>query len=275
MSLPAILIPVFNAFEQLCSCLESIEACSPDAETLVIDDASTDPRVRPLLQSWTGARTNRLLLENDRNMGFVHTANRGMSRLQDDVVLLNSDTLVTPGWLEALAACLASSREIATATPWTNNGEIASFPYFCEASPIPPDLPAVAAVFRSAGTPEYPDLPTAVGFCMAISRLALHQAGLFDVDTFGQGYGEENDFSLRVARLGMRNVLCDNAYVAHTGGASFGPLGLKPDEHSMSRLLAKHPGYLDRVQKFIRTDPLAARRNSIIESFRRAGVSIG
>ena len=73
----------------------------------------------------------------------------------------------------------------------------------------------------------------------------------------------------------MKNVLCDDAFVAHVGGASFGPLGLAPDDESMNSLLNKHPGYRDQVQSFISKDPLAARRDLIIESFRRAGVSIG
>jgi hypothetical protein len=68
--------------------------------------------------------------------------------------------------------------------------------------------------------------------------------------------------------------VCDNAYVAHHGGASFGPLGLKPDENSMQRLLAKHPDYMDKVSEFIRSDPLAARRKEIIDCLERAGLGM-
>ena len=109
---------------------------------------------------------------------------------------------------------------------------------------------------------------------MAISLRAIKLVGLFDESTFGLGYGEENDFCQRAERAGLSNVLCDNAYVVHHGGASFGPLGLKPDESSMQRLLAKHPDYLSKVSEFIQTDPLAGRRQEILDCLERAGVGM-
>lgn len=279
MRLPAVIIPVFNAFEHLRACLDSVAAASPGPisaaakaehyEVLLIDDASTDQRVRPLLETWVSEGPARSLLKNDQNRGFVFSINRGISQLSGDIVLLNSDTLVTPGWLEALANCLASDPDIATATPWSNNGEIVSFPDFCTAGPVPENPAQFAAAIRSAGSPVYPALPTAVGFCMAISRHAIERIGLFDEQTFGRGYGEENDFSMRVVAEGMKNVLCDNAYVAHHGGGSFVPLGLRPDSDSMRRLLGKHPRYQKLIEAFIREDPLQARRRALTDSVQR------
>jgi GT2 family glycosyltransferase len=198
-----------------------------------------------------------------------------MRRAAGDVVLLNSDTEVTTGWLQGLQRCLGSDSSIATATPWTNNGEIASLPRFCAANPPPRDREAVAACIGGAGRPTYPELPTAVGFCMAIARRAIERIGLFDETRFGRGYGEENDFSMRARQAGMRNVLCDDVYVVHLGGRSFGPLGLKPDAGSMQRLLAVHPDYLTRVQAFIEADPLAERRREIVGALKRADIALG
>jgi GT2 family glycosyltransferase len=275
--LPAVVIPVHNAVDELARCLESVRSTLPaEAEVIVIDDASTDPGVNGVLErcrreagaGWT-FRSNR------RNLGFVATANLGMRMAGGDVVLLNSDTEVTEGWLQGLQRCLASDPAIATATPWTNNGEIASLPRFCAANPVPPDREAVAACIAGSGPPVYPELPTAVGFCMAIARHAIERVGLFDESRFGRGYGEENDFSMRARQAGMRNVLCDDVYVVHLGGRSFGPLGLGPGEDSMRRLLSVHPGYLALVEEFIAADPLAERRQSIIEALERAAISLG
>jgi GT2 family glycosyltransferase len=275
MPLPLVIVPVFNAFEHLQACLAALAHASPQAQVLIIDDASSDPRVRPLLENWAASSVRHELQFQDRNRGFVHTANAGMRQAARDVILLNSDTEVSSGWLEALARCLNSSDEIATATPWTNNGEIASVPGFCVANPPPPDREAIARVLREQARPRYPEIPTSVGFCMAISRTAIQRVGLFDEAAFGHGYGEENDFSMRARALGLRNVLCDDAYVVHHGGASFGPLGLKPDEVSMQRLLAKHPAYLELVSAFIRADPLAPDRQAFMDLLSRAGVRIG
>lgn len=270
--LPSIIVPVHNASYELNRCLESLAATIPeDAEVIIIDDASEEAAVGQVLAHWeqqTGKHW-RFRFQQE-NLGFIATVNRGMQMTTGDVVLLNSDTEVTQGWLEGLQRCLASDRSIATATPWTNNGEIVSIPGFCEVNPPPQDREIVARIIARTGLAAYPDLPTAVGFCMAISRQALDQLGLFDEEAFGKGYGEENDFSMRAQHVGKRNVLCDDVYVVHLGGKSFGPLGLKPDESSMQRLLAMHPTYLEQVQTFIAQDPLAPRREELLRALGQA-----
>jgi len=272
-----VVIPVYNAPEELERCLASVYSTVPDdTEVVMIDDASPDPSTQTVLNRWREIMPASWKFHaNQKNRGFVATANLGMRLTQNDVVLLNSDTEPTPGWLLGLQKCLSSDPLIATATPWTNNGEIASIPRFCQVNPVPPDASAVARVIARSGSPLYPELPTAVGFCMAIARHAIDRVGLFDEDLFGKGYGEENDFSMRAAQAGMRNVLCDDVYVVHLGGRSFGPTGLKPDESSMQRLLSRHPDYLLQVQEFITADPLASRRASILDALDRAGVPMG
>ncbi len=269
--LALIVIPIFNAYDHLGLCLAALKRNTPaNAEIVLIDDASTDIRIRPMLKAWretSGLRCQ--IIHNEHNQGFVATANMGMALAENDVVLLNSDTEVTSGWLQRLSVCLQSDPLIATATPWSNNGEIVSIPIFCQANPPPPDPQAVAASIAGSGTPQYPQMPTAVGFCMAISQHALQQIGGFDEATFGRGYGEENDFCQRAEQANLLNVLCDDAYVVHHGGASFSPLGLKPDEQSMQRLLNKHPDYQNKVAEFIRTDPLKARRQEILTCLKR------
>ena len=265
---PAVILPVYNAPGELDACLASLQQTLPStAELLIIDDASTDDETGRVLSKWQ-ARAGRCwqFLANRENLGFVATVNRGMQMASGDVVLLNSDTEVTHGWLQGMQRCLESDHSIATATPWTNNGEIASLPVFCHNNPVPADREKVARVIAQAGRPGYPDIPTAVGFCMAISRRAIDQLGLFDQQTFGKGYGEENDFSMRARGAGLRNVLCDDVYVVHLGNRSFGPLGLKPNETAMHRLLALHPDYLEQVQQFILDDPLAARRAELVSA---------
>lgn len=273
----SVVVPVYNAAEETDGCLASLRSHTPvGAEVLVIDDASPDPATADVLSRWRNrALPGWKFHANESNRGFVATANLGMRLTSNDVVLLNCDTEVTTGWLQGLKRCLDSDPSIATATPWTNNGEIASIPRFCEVNPVPPDAAAVAGVIARSGEAAYPDLPTAVGFCMAISRAAIDHIGLFDEDLFGRGYGEENDFSMRAAGAGMRNVLCDDVYVVHLGGRSFGPTGLRPDASSMGRLLTRHPGYLEQVQDFIRRDPLARRRGALLQALERAGVPMG
>jgi GT2 family glycosyltransferase len=76
---------------------------------------------------------------------------------------------------------------------------------------------------------------------MLVRRAALDAVGDFDAATFGAGYGEENDFCLRAHAHGWRNVLCDDAYVAHVGGQSFAALGQAPGGENLRRLVRPIP----------------------------------
>jgi GT2 family glycosyltransferase len=273
---PTVIVPVHNAFDALGPCLEALLTTIPaNTPLLLIDDASTDPAVLPLLAEFTtrGGSSWRLIQQRE-NRGFVATANLGMRSCTSDVVLLNSDTIPAGRWLEGLCDCAASVERLATATPWTNNGEIVSLPEFCQANPLPPNPQNFASVLRGCIDPEYPEIPTAVGFCMYITRNSIDTIGYFDEETFGHGYGEENDFSMRARAAGLRNVLCDNAWVGHVGNQSFGPKGLRPDNQSMQRLLEKHAGYREIIDNYIAADPLQERRSQIILQLEREGVAL-
>jgi GT2 family glycosyltransferase len=262
-----IVVPVYNVPEDVQRCIESVLACTSRPFTLVlIDDASPDPRIGTLFEELARRGDRRIeLLRNDVNRGFTATANRGMKRSRADVVLLNSDTIVTKGWLGALLRCAASDARIATVTPFSNNAEICSFPRFCENNRLDThsDPERIRDALERAAVPTYPDLPTGVGFCMFVRRAALDDVGDFDL-TFGAGYGEENEFCLRAARAGWRNVLADDAFVVHTGARSFAGRKAELGQRNLGRLLARHPHYVDMVERYIREDPLRPLREAAL-----------
>ena len=260
-----IVVAVYNAPDDVRACVASVLAhFRPDVRLVLIDDASPEPAiVAYFAELATLAHPQVLLLRNECNLGFVGTANRGFELSRADVVLLNSDAIVTHGWLDALLHCAATDPRIGTITPFSNNAEIVSFPRFCEDNRLVSGNAADAtrAALAAAAVPTYPDLPTGVGFCFYVRRALLDSIGMFD-PAFGLGYGEENDFCLRAARAGWSNVLADNAFVVHSGGRSFA--GRKPElgERNMTLLLDRHPHYLDMVRAYIAADPLRALREA-------------
>jgi len=259
----AVVVPVFNAPSETERCLAALaRTVTKRTPVVIIDDASDDPDIERLLQRQPD---HWYRVYNETNLGFVATANLGMALAgAADVVLLNADTEVTDGWLESLERCAASDATIASITPLTNNGEIASIPEFCRANPWPDDAERWARACRESGPPIYPEVPTGVGFCMYLRRACLDRIGEFDEQAFGRGYGEENDWCMRALEAGWRHVLCDDAFVAHQGGASFGPLGLAPGGEAMETLLKRYPDYMERVSAFIEADPMAKRRVEIV-----------
>ncbi|MDT8409981.1 MAG: glycosyltransferase [Wenzhouxiangellaceae bacterium] len=263
----SIIVPVFNAASQLARCLDALQrTISSSVPVIIIDDASTDPKVDAVIAPYADRWR---VIRHAENAGFVVSANRGMREAgANDVVLLNSDTIPAGLWLEQVQRCADSDPAIASITPWSNNGEIVSLPKFCQAAAVP-GQPERWAEACAIGSPAYPDLPTAVGFCMYLRRRCLEQIGDFDAQTFGHGYGEENDWCMRASAVGWRHVLCDSAFVAHEGNASFAALGLQPGQASMQRLLAKHPDYLQQVQRFIQEDPLDEARRRVMTAMAR------
>ena len=260
-----IVVPVFNAPDDLERCVASVLRCTSGSfRLLLIDDGSRDPGIAERFAHYASLRDPRIeLARNDRNLGFTATANRGMTASRADIVLLNSDTIVTNGWLDALVRCAASDSRIATVTPFSNNAEICSFPRLCEDDRWTPERNAepTRQALADAAVPTYPDLPTGVGFCMFVRRAAIDALGVFD-PVFGAGYGEENDFCLRAARAGWRNVLADDAFVVHVGERSFE--GRKRDlaQLNLALLVARHPHYTTMVERYIADDPLRALREA-------------
>ena len=260
---PCVIVPVYGALEALRECLASLHRTLPQgARVWLCDDASPQPDIGALCAAFAREAPFRVdCVRRESNAGFVGNVERAFGETDpDDVILLNSDTVATRGWYEALVACAQSDPRIGTITPWSNNAEICSFPRFCEAAPLPeaPDLLAEAAAALGPG--DYVDLPTGVGFCMYVRRALLRAVGGFDQATFGRGYGEENDLCLRAAAHGWRNVLCHTAYVGHRGGASFAAEGHRPGGENLMRLNARYPAYNRIVAEFIMHDPLRPLR---------------
>lgn len=261
-----IIIPVYRNLAVTQRCVESVLAHTDlaTARLILVDDATPEPE----LAAWCDSIVQHpelLLLRHEHNQGFVAAVNLGMRQSgAHDVVLLNSDTEVPAGWLQRLQRCAYSAPDIATVTPFSNNGSICSYPYFCHGAPLPQglDLAALDALFAAANSGLSADLPTAVGFCMYIRRDCLIRHGLFDLERYGRGYGEENDFSLRVAAAGRRNCLCADLFVYHHGAVSFGDNSELKNEAD-KRLVARYPEYPRRVSAFVANDPLRGFRDAV------------
>ncbi len=221
----AIVVPVYDAPDDVARCLASVlRHTTGRARLIVIDDASPDPRIAPLLDRYAGLAGVEVL-RNRVNRGFTATANRGIEAAgTDDVVLLNADTEVGPHWLTGLRRAIASRPDIASATAVSDNAGAFSVPELeCENA-----LPAawtfdqtVRGLWQHAGL-AYPMLPTGNGFCLYLRRAALDAVGPLDADAFPQGYGEENDWCQRAAAAGGRHAIAGTVLVRHARSRSFG-----------------------------------------------------
>jgi GT2 family glycosyltransferase len=265
-----IVLPVYNAFDLLRDCLDRVERHTDLPWRLIlIEDGSTDERVRPFLREWAAGRDRVELLENPHNLGFISSVNRGLARAMEGdfpqsgpVVLLNSDALVPQGWAARLVQPFRDAPDVATVTPMSNDAEIFSVPAICCRTVLVAEqgeaIDAVAQRLRGAA--PLPEVPTGVGFCMAMGRRWLAQVPELDT-AFGRGYGEEVDWCQKVARRGGRHLALPGLFVEHRGGESFGSEEKKALVLQHNRIVSRrYPDYDQSVQNFIISDPLRTAR---------------
>lgn len=243
----AIVIPVYDAPTLVERCIESVLLHTTGrARLIVIDDASPDPAIAPLLARYA-ARAGITVLRNETNRGFTATANRGIAEAKRaDVVLLNADAEVGPNWLTGLCRAAASARDVATVTAVSDNAGAFSVPEIERENAWPSCWTfeqAARAIWHAAGT-AYPELPTGNGFCMYVRRAVLDEIGALDEAAFPHGYGEENDFCQRASARGYRHLIAGNVYVRHARSASFGhERRAKLGEIGMAVLRERWPNY--------------------------------
>ena len=262
-----VIVPVYRGLAETQRCIESVLRAPQQTafELIAINDAGPEPALTAWLRK-LAAEGKLTLLENDTNLGFVRTVNRGMAlHAERDVILLNSDTEVANDWLDRLAACAARNPRAGTLTPFSNNATICSYPFEGWTGGVPGSLglAGLDKLIASTLAGQVVEIPTGVGFCMYVRRSCLDEVGLFDAERFGRGYGEENDFCRRAAALGWANLLAADIFVFHEGGVSFSEERFSLQQKAMGILLERHPDYLEIVMAFIAQDPPSALRRKI------------
>jgi GT2 family glycosyltransferase/glycosyltransferase involved in cell wall biosynthesis len=261
-----VVIPVYRGLDTTLACIVSVLAHREVGErVIVVSDGVPDLRLVAALSS-IADRGEIVLKVEATNRGFPGAANIGLRMTAGrDVVLLNADTVVTPGWLSRLLDAVHSAPDIGTATPFSNDATIFSYPKRDVRNPCPDAAVAarLAIMANEANQGKIVDVPTGHGFCLYVRAECLAETGVLRDDLFAQGYGEENDFCMRARHLGWRHVAVPGVYVAHQGAVSFN--GARDDLiRRNSKILNRlHVGYDAMIAEWSQNDPLAESRRRL------------
>lgn len=235
------------------------------AEIVVMNDASPESEICTYLAALeSGGRIT--LVSNESNLGFVATCNRAfLLHPERDVVLLNSDTVVADSWLDRIVACAKSAPHTASVTPFSNNATICSYPRIAVSNKLVPELSLreLDGMFGAVNAGRHVEIPTGVGFCMLMTRTAIDAVGMFDVEAFGRGYGEENDWCLRAAEKGFTHRLCGDVFVFHRGEVSFGGDASAGKQQAQSVIDARYPAYRKLISQHLEDDPARVLRRRV------------
>ena len=267
MSRIDIIIPVYSGTAETRLCIESVFAASntQPVEIVVMNDASPDPEITAYLAD-LARRARITLVTNELNLGFVATCNRAMQlHAERDIVLLNSDTIVGDGWLDRMVACAAVRPQTASVTPFSNNATLCSYPRLAISNELSSSMPlrALDAIFAAVNAGCSVEIPTGVGFCMLLTRVAIDAIGMFDVEAFGRGYGEENDWCMRATAQGFTHHLCGDVFVYHKGEVSFGNDASAGKQHAQAVIDVRYPAYRELIAHHLEDDPARMLRRRV------------
>ena len=224
-----VVVPVYADWPSLKDCITSLKQYLDQRhKVLLVNDCG--PEVDILEKNIKVAVANLPNFEyhrNSENQGFVKTCNRAVFELDktnNDILLLNSDTKVTKGFLEELLDLLSNYPKIGAVSPRSNNANNCTMPLaaFISKRGIKPEKSYKLFLKYKNKFPRHHVMPTANGFCMLIRRSVIKKYGLFD-EAFGMGYGEEVDFCQRIAQYGWVSSLSNRAFVYHLEARSFSP----------------------------------------------------
>lgn len=263
-----VLIPVYDGYEETLECLDSAirsRRLNRTAHRLVVlDDATPNAPLREALLAMAAAGDIEHVI-NPVNLGFIRNVNRGMAYSPErDVVWLNADTRVNGDWLDRLRAVAYSDKSIASVTPFTNNGELMSFPEsrISHSMPTAQEQAHLDDLARQTDSPPM-EIETGCGFCLYIKRRAIVEVGYLDEVHLMRGYGEETDWCLRARSHGWRHMGAPNVFVAHQGGASFGDEKVIRVAYNNAILMRRYPDASARYSAFCLCDPIKPARQAL------------
>jgi len=207
----SIIIPVYNNKDLTLQCIRTITECSHDYELIIVDNGS--------VPAYSGLGR---VIRNDKNEGFPVAVNQGLKEAKGDIlIILNNDTLVTPGWLEKFDDHLKVYDMVG---PCSNNiSGIQQVP-FDKYSNIK-ELYSFALNQSKKHSGNIFPFYRLVFFCVAFKREVLNKVGFLD-EQFTPGNFEDDDYCLRAIEAGFKLGVAYDIFIHHKGSATHKTLNL-------------------------------------------------
>lgn len=214
----SIVIPVFNRAPFTNICLLAVEKSIPadqlPYEVIVVDNGSTDETPH-ILNSWLTARGNARVISMGQNFGFAQACNAGARLARGKyIVLLNNDTLPTPGWLQHMVRLAENGTQIGIVGSKLlfPNGRIQHIGVAFDENKNPRHIYRgfSADIAPARLTREY---QAVTGACLLIPRELYWSVGGMD-ESYENSF-EETDLCLKLRARGYRVLVCADSLVYH------------------------------------------------------------
>ncbi len=236
--LVSIVMVTYGGFEWVMKALEAVaDHTDPCYEVLVVDNASPDATGPRLRDAVAGAR----IVLNQTNVGFGAGANQGaLLAVGRHLFFVNSDAFVQPGWLPPLLAQVDADRSVGAVvsrlvepdgTLQEAGGLVGSNGY---AGQLGMGADAASPQFRFRRQVDFGSAAA-----LLVRRSAFLAVGGFH-PAFVEGYFEDVDLCLDLARHGLRTIYEPTSVVRHLRGGSTDPAD------ALRRATASHAVFVHR-----------------------------
>ncbi len=220
----------FNDAARTLACLHSLAGDSyPDLTVLVVDNGSVAAQ-REALEDGMRGRIDADFVALADNLGYAGGNNQAMRRLFaagcDNVLILNSDTLIGPGAIAALVEAAISHRGAAPIGPRVCRDRPGAATASAGERYWRPVLWAPRSLLRVRRRRQRPyPVGGVVGCALLVPRSLFERLGGFDENLFA--YYEEVELCLRARNIGFVPLVVPLAEVGHGGSRGFGS-GMTP-----------------------------------------------
>lgn len=213
----SIIILTYNKLDYTKVCINSIKKYNSidNCEIIIVDNNSTDGTVE-----WLKQQEGIKYILNKENKGFPAGCNQGIeiAAKNNDIFLLNNDTVIMPNSIFNLRMGLYSSEDIGAAGSVSNS--VSYYQQISEHYDAFDDYMNFALRNNITNEESYEERVKLVGFAMLIKRKVVNEVGLLD-ERFTPGNYEDDDISLRIVAQGYKLILCKDSYIHHFGSISF------------------------------------------------------
>jgi N-acetylglucosaminyl-diphospho-decaprenol L-rhamnosyltransferase len=279
----SVIVLNFDGRRYLDTCLDAVLAQELEGgfEIVLVDNGSRDGSAQHVRAQFPEVR----VIESDVNLGFAAGNDLGIERARGEhVVLLNNDTRVRPGWLQALVRAAETDPAI---------GAVTSKLVFMERPGVIQNAGSLVLTDGSGGDrgmgeedlgqyDRREEVFAACGCAVLLRRPMLEDVGVLDSTFFA--YYEDTDLSWRMRLRGWRIVYEPTAVVEHHHSGTSGewsPFFIFHVDRNRLFMILKNapPGFVLRA--FSRYGWLAARSfgrgsaRTILRRGRMRGEAVG
>lgn len=222
-------------------CLYSIEkiGCYPNMDLIIVDNGSSQP-VKDFLRSYKARFPKIKLILHPENTGFAKGTNLGLAQAEGDyVVLLNNDTFVTRGWLQAMLTHFRDNPKLGLLGPVTNSiaNEAKIKIHYTDML----DMQEKAFAYTQANQ-ELLSTKMLAFFCTMMPKAVLDQCGLLS-EEYSLGMFEDDDYCKRALKAGYEIAIAKDVFVHHYESASMSKNKWKVQEDLLERNLQIFEGH--------------------------------